>query len=52
MADWTPMWQDLGISLKCHDELLEVLTIETDYSDDTGQLRTRVEAFLETLETP
>jgi len=30
---------------------IPVLTIETDYSDDTGQLRTRVEAFLETLET-
>ena len=25
MADWHPMWEDLGVSLKCHDELIEVL---------------------------
>jgi len=35
-------------ALKEHD--VPVLTVETDYSDDTGQLRTRLEAFLEMLE--
>ncbi|MGD0795677.1 MAG: double-cubane-cluster-containing anaerobic reductase [Dehalococcoidales bacterium] len=37
------------IEKKLRDENIPLLRIETDYGDDTGQLKTRIEAFLEMI---
>ena len=37
------------IEKRLRDEKIPLLRIETDYGDDTGQLKTRIEAFLEMI---
>ena len=45
MPDFTQMWSDLGLDLKAHD--LPTLMPGRVCQEDVGQLKTRIEAFVE-----
>jgi hypothetical protein len=45
MSDYTQVWSDLGLDLKAHD--LFTLMPGTACQEDAGQLKTRIEAFVE-----
>jgi len=46
--NYEKMWEELGLALEA--KKIPTLRIETDYSlEDVGQLKTRVEAFVEML---
>jgi hypothetical protein len=45
MSDYTQIWSDLGLYLKVHDFL--TLMPGRVCQEDAGQLKTRIEAFVE-----